>query len=274
MRLKLTRPLVFPDLETTGKDVNTAEIVEICMIKVFPDGTTDKYYTLVKPINPIPPDATAVHHITDEDVANAPLIREIADEIYHFCDGCDIAGYNSNRYDIPIMTRVLDEAGFDFPKPDQHLVDACNIFKREEGRTLKDAHKFYVGEELEDAHAATVDVEATIKVLLAQVEMYPHLPDTVEGLALYSNFDEARMIGELDKDGKFGYDEYGYPIFKFGKKFINQRCTQSLDTLNYLDWMIKADSFSANTKRFAQEIKDGKYEPNPKITAADQELPL
>lgn len=252
MNLELQKPLAFFDLETTGKDVKTAEIVEIGIVKLMPDGTRQELHTYIKPKNPIPQEAIDIHGISNEMVEFAPYIEEIADVVYDFIQDSDLAGYNSNQYDIPLFSRVFYELGYIFPKKDQLAIDVCNIFKRNEGRTLKDAYRFYKREELEDAHKATVDVNATIEVFLVQTQMYKKLPKDIAGLAIYSNYDKKPTI---DRDGKFDYNADGDVVFTFGQH-SGKKC---VDYKGYLDWMIKGD-FSPEVKEICKAIKDGEYD--------------
>lgn len=255
MKLELVKPLAAYDLETTHKEIQLAKIVQICIIKMLPNGTREIYETLVNPGIPIPQEAIDIHHITDDMVKDSPTIEQIADEIIAFLDGCDILGYNSNNYDVPLLSLTLSLLGYVWPSPDVHLVDACVIYKRKEGRTLKDANVFYTGEILEDAHDAKVDVMATINVFESQLERY-ELPTSIAGLSIYSNYDK---LPAIDRDGKFDYDAEGYPIFTFGQH-INKRCKEEH---KYLDWIINTSSFNVLIKQAAQRVKNGDFDPKP-----------
>jgi DNA polymerase-3 subunit epsilon len=223
MRLHLTRPLVFFDLETTGLNIGTDRIVELSYYKVFPDGTAEGRTYRVKPVKMnlqgqeeqmhIPDEAAAVHGIHDEDVANSPTFKEIAPELAKVLEGADLAGYNSTHFDVPLLAEEFMRTGLNIDLKKKHLIDAFTIFQRHEPRNLTAAYKFYCGKNLEDAHSANADTMATYEVLAAQTERYADLPDTVEKLA-------ESLAGEhryADFAGRIEYDKDGKEIFTFGK---------------------------------------------------------
>ena len=166
MKLNLTRPIIFFDLETTGTNVTRDRIVEFSYIKVNPDGTEESKSRRINPEMPIPPESTAVHHITDEDVKDEPTFRQLAKSLSKIFDGCDIAGYNSNKFDVPLLIEEFNRAGIPFETEGRRFVDVQNIFHKMEQRTLVAAYRFYCGKNLEDAHSAQADTRATYEVLM------------------------------------------------------------------------------------------------------------
>lgn len=242
MRLKLNRPIIFFDLETTGINLTHDRIVEISTIKVKPDGTTESRTRRLNPEMPIPAEATAVHHITDEDVANEPTFRQIAKSLATFFEGCDIAGFNSNRFDIPMLDQEFQRAGVKFGFDKARFVDVQTIFHKKEPRNLIAAYKFYCGKDLEDAHSAQADIQATYEVLLAQLERYDDLPADVDKLSAYSSQNR-----NVDFMGRLVYDEKGRELINFGK-YKGQLAEDVLarDT-GYYGWIMKGD-FTQNTK--------------------------
>ena len=185
MELHLKKPIIFFDLETTGTNITKDRIVEISMIKIMPNGTENERTIRLNPEMPIPAEATAVHGITDEDVANCRTCKMIAADLAKSFQGCDIAGFNSNRFDIPMLDQEFQRAGvkFDFSKP--RFIDVQTIFHKKEQRTLVAAYKFYCGKDLNDAHSASADTRATYEVLKAQLDMYDDLPNDMEALSEY-----------------------------------------------------------------------------------------
>ncbi|MDE6272863.1 MAG: 3'-5' exonuclease [Muribaculaceae bacterium] len=210
--LKLDRPLVFFDLETTGTNVIRDRIVEICIIKLNPDGSKERKTRRLNPEMQIPEEASRIHHITDEDVRNEPTFRQVARSLYEFLDNCDIAGFNSNKFDVPVLIEEFARAGINFNVSDRRFVDVQNIFHKMEQRTLVAAYKFYCGKDLTAAHSADADTEATMEVLMAQVEKYDELGNDIKSLSEFSsggkNVDLAARIVLNDDD---------IPVFNFGK---------------------------------------------------------
>ena len=187
MKLQLTKPLCFFDLETTGTDISKDRIVEIAVLKLHPDGTQENKEWRVNPEQPIPSQASAVHGITDEMVANEPTFKELSGEIYSFMKGCDLAGYNSDRFDIPLLVEELLRAEVDFDFKNNKTVDVQTIFHKMEQRTLTAALRFYCNEELTDAHSAHADTKATHDVLIAQLDRYEELEPNVAFLNEFSS---------------------------------------------------------------------------------------
>ncbi len=247
--LNLKRPLVFFDTETTGVNIVQDRIIELCAIKIFLDKSRETFIQRFNPGIPIPPEATTVHGITDEMVANEPSFSTKVSEIVEFFSGCDLAGYNLIRFDIPLLVEELLRNGVkQIPFEGAKFIDCMAIWRVMEPRTLSDAVKYYTGEVHEEAHAAQGDAEATISVLAGQLAKYPDLspdPDTLHDLALQGN-------SVIDYAGKFSRDDDGDIIFTFGKN-SGQKVK---DNLGMLDWMLSRD-FPAHTKYIARKILNG-----------------
>lgn len=212
MKLNLKRPIVFFDLETTGTNVTRDRIVEISYIKVYPDGTEEERQMLVNPGMPIPAESTAVHHITDEMVADKPKFADIAPLLREMFTGSDIAGFNSNKFDVPMLIEEFSRVGMRFDVFNRKFVDVQNIFHKMEPRTLIAAYKFYCGLDLTDAHSAKADTRATYEVLKKQLEKYEDLPNDVEGLNDFS-----RIKGSVDLSARVVRNDNGVEVFNFGK---------------------------------------------------------
>ena len=212
MKLQLTKPLCFFDLETTGTDISKDRIVEIAVLKLHPDGTQEKKEWRTNPEQSIPAEAAAVHGITDEMVANEPTFKERSKEIYSFIKGCDLAGYNSDRFDIPLLVEELLRAEVDFDFKNNKTVDVQTIFHKMEQRTLTAALRFYCNEELTDAHSAHADTKATHDVLMAQLDRYQELEPNI---AFLNEFSSRRKT--VDFAGFVVYNKAGDACFGFGK---------------------------------------------------------
>ena len=250
MKLKLTRPIVFFDLETTGLNIGRDHIVEISVVKIYPDGKRDSYTRRVNPGMHIPAEATAVHHITDEDVQGQPFFKDIAPKLAKYIEGCDLGGYNSNKFDIPMLAEEFLNAGV--TEVDLHranFVDVQNIFHKKEQRTLSAAYKFYCDKDLEGAHAASADIQATVEVFEAQLEKYDDLPQDVKGLAEYT-----AMTRNVDLAGRFVYDNNNVVVFSFGKYKGFPVAEILRKEPSYYDWMMNGD-FTQETKRVLTQIK-------------------
>ena len=247
MNLQILHPLAIIDLETTGIDLATDKIVEIAIVKLMPDGTTQKKRKLVNPQKPIPPASSSVHGITDEMVKNAPTFKQIANEIKQFLNNCDLGGYNSNRFDIPMLVEEFLRAGLDFSMEGRKLVDVQKIFHMMEQRTLSAAYKFYCNKMLTDAHSAEADATATLEILHAQVQRYPQLGLTIESILGCIGEDDcvdfARRMVMVD----------GVEIFNFGKHKGKAVIEILKIEPQYYDWMMKGD-FPLNTKQKLTEI--------------------
>ena len=246
--LNLTRPIAFIDLETTGVSLSSDRIVEIAIIKVLPDGTRQTKRKLINPQMPIPASSSDIHGITDEMVANAPTFKQVANEIKMYIENCDLGGYNSNRFDIPILMEEFLRSGLDVDLSTRHMVDVQHIFYTMEPRTLTAAYKFFCGKEHEGAHGAEADVNATIDVLMAQLDRYKNLGNSVDSIL--------GVIGEekiVDYARRFGFDDKGNEIFNFGKH-KGRLVTDVLKAEpQYYDWMMRGD-FPLHTKQKLTEI--------------------
>lgn len=245
--LQLKKPLAFIDLETTGVNLGTDRIVEIAIVKILTDGTRSTKRKLINPGIPIPKVASDVHGITDEMVKDAPAFKQVGQELKQMLDGCDLAGYNSNRFDIPLLMEEFLRAGVEFDMKNRKLLDVQNIFHKMEPRTLGAAYKFYCNKVLEGAHSAEVDASATFEVLEKQLEKYPELGTSVDSIL--------KVLGEdqiVDFARRFIMDN-GVEVFNFGK-FKGRPVADVLKAEpQYYDWMMKGD-FPQHTKQKLTEI--------------------
>jgi DNA polymerase-3 subunit epsilon len=245
--LQLKKPLAFIDLETTGTNLGSDRIIEIAIVKILPDGTKSIKRKVINPEMPIPKGSTDIHGFTDEMVKEAPTFRQVAHELKQMLDNCDLAGYNSNRFDIPILVEEFLRADVDFDMKGRKLVDVQKIFHQMEQRTLSAAYKFYCNKVLESAHSAEADAQATHEILIAQLAHYPALGNTVDTVL--------KTIGEeviVDFARRFIF-ENGVEVFNFGK-FKGKPVAEVLRIEpQYYDWMMKGD-FTQHTKQKLTEI--------------------
>lgn len=249
MNLKLHKPLCVFDLETTGTNVGKDRIVEICILKVNPDSSRESRTWRVNPQMYIPAEASAVHGIYDEDIKDAPIFAEISSKVMEMISGCDLAGFNSNRFDVPLLAEELLRAGVDFDLSKFRLIDAQTIFHKMEPRNLTAAYKFYCNASLDNAHSAEADVHATFEVLNAQVAHYPELPKDVAGLSEISYHHK-----NADLAGFIAFDADGAEIFTFGK-YKGLRVTDVFaKDAGYYGWIQKAD-FPLYTKKVLTSIQ-------------------
>lgn len=249
MKLNLKKPIVFFDLETTGVDVTNDHIVEISLIKVLPSGEEIEKTRRINPGVKIPPEATAVHHITDEDVADAPTFKQIARSLANEMTGCDIAGFNSNKFDIPMLDQEFQRAGIKFDFSKARMIDVQTIFHKKEQRTLVAAYRFYCGKELDGAHSANADTRATYEVLMAQLDKYDDLPNDMEELSKFS-----RQNRNVDFMGRLIYNDNDEEVVNFGK-YKGKLAEEVLQKdPSYYDWIMKGD-FPQNTKDCFTRIK-------------------
>lgn len=249
MKLNLKRPIVFLDLETTGVDPAKDRIVEISLVKVMPDGSQEVKTRRLNPEMHIPEAASAVHGIHDEDVANCPTFRGISKSLWSYISGCDFAGYNSNKFDIPVLVEEFLRAGIDVDMDKCRFIDVQNIFHRMEQRTLVAAYKFYCGKDLTQAHSAEADTLATYEVLKAQLDRYSELQNDVEFLSEFS----ARSQN-VDFAGRIIYDDKGVEVFNFGKH-KGRSVTEVFRTEpSYYAWMMNGD-FPLYTKKVITAIR-------------------
>ncbi len=242
--LQLTRPVVFLDFETTGIDIASDRIIEVALLKLRPDGTQQEYSTLVNPGIPIPPETTLIHGITDAKVECAPSFAEIANDVLRFIEGCDLAGFNSTRFDVPLLAEELHRANRSFSPEEHRYIDVFAIHRLMEPMNLAAVYKRYFGRELKEAHSAMVDTKAAAEILQAQLESYDQLPTSSQGLA-----DFCLKYGGPDLVGRFHYNEEGEAIFAFGK--YKDRTFESvfLENPGYFSWMLQGD-FPLLTKQF------------------------
>ncbi len=248
MNLQLTKPVCFFDLETTG--INTAKdrIVEIAILRVEPDGTEINKTWRVNPGMHIPEEASKVHGIYDEDVADAPTFKEIATEIYELIRDADLAGFNSNRFDVPLLAEELLRAGIDFDLKTNNLIDIQNIFHKMEPRNLSAAYRFYCDSELTDAHSAEADTKATYEIFKAQIKKYDDLPKDMEALSKFSSYFKA-----ADFQGRIIYNDKNEEIINFGK-YKGQKVADVLQKDHgYYGWIMRAD-FPLYTKKVIQNV--------------------
>lgn len=248
MKLNLKRPIVFFDLETTGVDTAKDRIVEISMVKVMPDGEEIVRTRRINPQMHIPEQATLVHGITDEDVKDAPTFAQVAKSMAQFIEGCDFGGFNSNRFDLPMLVEEFLRAGVDVDFKNRRFVDVQNIFHKMEQRTLVAAYKFYCDKDLEAAHSAEADTRATYEVLMAQLDRYPELQNDVAALADFSERGQT-----ADFAGRIGYNEKQEEVLNFGKH--KGRCVEDVfrEEPSYYAWMMNGD-FPLYTKKVITEI--------------------
>lgn len=250
MELNLKNPLVFFDLETTGTDTVKDRIVEIAYLKVFPNGKKEVKTRRINPEMPIPPAATAIHGISDEDVKDCPTFKKIAKSLADQLEGCDLAGFNSSRFDIPLLAEEFLRAGVDIDFSRRKMIDVQIIFHKKEERTLKAAYKFYCDEELIDAHSAEADTLATYEVLKAQLDKYDDLENDIEKLAGEFSF----FNNNVDLAGRIIKDENGVEIFNFGKHKGKSVAEVLKKEPSFYAWMMDAD-FPLNTKQVLTKIK-------------------
>jgi DNA polymerase-3 subunit epsilon len=249
MELNLKKPLVILDLETTGVSIATDRIVEISALKVLPGGAEDWLTMRLNPGIPISPEATRIHGISDADVANAPHFKDVAKRIASFLEGCDLAGFNSMKFDIPILCEEFLRVNFDFNPAKHRYVDVQVIFHKKEQRTLGAAYRFYCNRELENAHSAQADAAATYEILKAQLDRYPDLENDIEKLSSFSAFNN-----NADLAGRIVLNEQGKEIFNFGKHKGKAVELVFKEEPSYYSWMMNGD-FPLNTKQVITAIK-------------------
>lgn len=248
MKLNLKKPLVFFDIESTGVDVAKDRIIDLCVIKVFPDGKEETHNFRFNPSIPIPHEASAIHGIYDEDVITEPFFKDRATEVFDLLNDSDLAGFNSNKFDLPLLLEEFIRVGLAFSIDNRSLVDIHKIYMQYEKRNLENAYRFYCGKKLENAHSAEADTRATYEVLLGQLQRYSDLPNDVIELHQISN--EERFI---DSGRRFVY-ENGIPVFNFGK-YKGRAVSEVLkQDPGYYNWMMNGD-FAMHTKQKLKELK-------------------
>ena len=249
MKLNLKNPIVFFDLETTGTSINVDRIVEICYLKVHPNGNEEAKTLRINPEMHIPEGASAVHGIYDADVVDCPTFKEVARTIANDIEGCDLAGFNSNRFDIPMLAEEFLRAGVDIDLNRRKFIDVQTIFHKMEQRTLSAAYKFYCNKSLENAHTAEADTLATYEVLKAQLDRYPDLKNDVAFLSQYSCYSN-----NVDFAGRMVYNDKGEEVINFGK-YKGRLVTEILKSdPGYYSWIMNGD-FPLNTKKMLTEIR-------------------
>ncbi len=262
MELNLNRPLVFMDLETTGIKVATDRIVELCLLRINPDGSRKIKTLRINPGIPIPPETTAIHGIRDEDVKDCPGFAQVAPELAAFIEGCDIAGYNSNHFDIPLIVEEFLRAGIDLELKGRRFVDIQNIFHKMEPRNLSAAYKFYCSKELENAHSAEADTIATFEILKAQLDRYSDtefkdkkgniLKPVINDIKALSDFSFSNRSADLI--GHVIYNEKDVEVFNFGKHKGKAVSDVFRTEPSYYDWIMKSE-FPLSTKKVVTAIK-------------------
>ena len=254
MELVLERPLVFFDIESTGTNPYRDRIVEIAVIKVMPDGTREDVVRRINPTIPIPEGASAVHGIYDADVAEAPTFAVIAHNLFNYLDNCDLAGYNIVKFDVPMLQEEFKRCGLVLDMKERKLIDVFNIFCRLYPRTLSAAYEFFCGGNLEDAHSALADTDATVSVLLGQLAKHPELPREMAGLA---EFSAARDVDFVDSEGrlKFSGSEV---VVNFGKNSGRRLRDLAVEDPGFLRWMLRSD-FSDEVKNIIRDALSGKF---------------
>jgi DNA polymerase-3 subunit epsilon len=250
MKLDLKNPLVFFDLETTGTNINSDRIVEICYLKVYPNGNEETKTLRINPEMHIPEASSAVHGIYDEDVADCPKFKDVAKNIASDIEGCDLAGFNSNRFDIPVLAEEFLRAGVDIDLMKRKFVDVQVIYHKLEQRTLSAAYKFYCDKNLEDAHTAEADTRATYEVLKAQLDRYADvLENDINFLSNYSCYSR-----NVDFAGRIVYNDQDVEVFNFGKyKGVPVKEVLQKDP-GYYSWIMQGD-FTLNTKNVLTKIR-------------------
>lgn len=247
--LNLTKPLIIFDLETTGVSTTNDRIVELYMIKLTPDGEREDLHHYVNPTIPIPKGATDVHGISNDDVKDKPTFEQLAQEVYDFIKGCDFGGFNSNKFDMPMLVEELMRCNYEPNLMDVKFVDAQRVFHKMEPRNLTAAYKYYCNKDLENAHSAKADTEATMEIILSQVERYDDLEKTPEGIHAFTGQD--RMV---DLAGRFVRDNNGVVCFNFGKHRGKPFEEVMSKEHGYYDWMMKGE-FPAQTKQVMRLLR-------------------
>lgn len=253
--LVIKRPLVFFDIEATGFDPSNDKIVEICLIKVWPDGREEVFTSRVNPGVPIPPESTAIHHISDEDVKGAPYFGGIAEKIMKFLEDSDLAGFHVSRFDIPILTRQLQEAGHSFSGVGRCVVDSLKIFHKKEERNLSAAYRFYCGKDLANAHTAEADTRASLEVFLAQMRRYEDLPKDISKLHDFCNQQDPRFV---DSTGKFMW-RHNQAFFNFGKYRSKSLKDVAKEDTEYLIWIAEESSMPDDVIEICRKALTGDF---------------
>ena len=250
MKLNLKNPLVFFDLETTGINISRDKIVEASFLKVYPNGKEEIRTYRINPEMHIPEESTAIHGITDEDVKDCPTFKQLAITFVYFLEGCDMAGFNSSRFDVPMLAEEFLRAGVELDISKRKFVDVQIIFHKKEQRTLEAAYRFYCDKELDNAHSAEADAVATYEVLKSQLERYPDLVNDINVLSKeFSSFND-----NVDFAGRIVLNEKGVEVFNFGKHKGKAVAEVFKKEPSYYAWMMEGD-FPLNTKQVITKIR-------------------
>ncbi|MDD5483423.1 MAG: 3'-5' exonuclease [Kiritimatiellae bacterium] len=261
----LNRPLAFIDIESTGANPRQDRIIELAVIRLLPDGARDKHVFRCNPGILIPPEAEAIHHISNADVVSLPMFAQIAEPVFELLKNCDLAGFGVARFDVPILTEEFARAGFAFPADGCRVVDAQRIFHKKEPRDLTAALSFYCGEKHVNAHGAEADTLATIKVLEAQLQKYPDLPQTIEELADYCAL--KRDAAWADRAGKLKWSA-GEIVINFGAQYAGRKLRElAQNNAKFLKWILKSD-FPGDTKKIVADALEGKFPEGPPAPAS------
>lgn len=262
MTLNLTRPIIFFDLETTGLNIGTDRIVEICMYKVMPDGSSSLKHEIINPTIPIPPFVSKIHGIWDKDVIGKPTFADLVHQFNQFIENCDLAGFNSNKFDVPLLAEEFLRAGVDFDIKNRRFIDVQNIFHKMEPRNLGAAYRFYCNKNLTDAHTAEADTMATYEIFVNQIERYQGVEiEDHEGNKITPIVNDIKALSEFsfyhkhaDLSGQITFNDKNEEIFNFGK-YKNRSVAEIFKIEpNYYDWMMKAD-FPLYTKKVLTAIR-------------------
>ncbi|MFO7869090.1 MAG: 3'-5' exonuclease [Bacteroidales bacterium] len=249
MNLNLSKPIIFFDLETTGINIVSDKIIEISLLKVFPDQHEEKLTYKINPERPIPPQSSEIHKIYDEDVKNAPTFKEVGKKIAAFMKDCDIAGYNSNKFDIPLLAEEFYNASIEFDWSKSNCVDVHVLFLKKEPRTLSAAYKFYCNKDLENAHSADADTYATYEILKSQLDTYPDMQNDIHFLSDFTSHNK-----NVDFAGRIIYNAQKEEIFNFGKYRGQVVAKVFQKDPNYYNWMMNGE-FHSHTKQVITQIK-------------------
>ena len=264
MELIKERPLVFFDLEATGVNILNDRIVEISVVKIFPDGRREVKTRRINPEMHIPEEASAIHGIYDKDVANEPTFRAISKNFFIYLEDCDLGGYNITKFDIPMLTREFSRAGLTFTTANRRIIDAYNIFCRMEPRNLSAAYKFFCGKDMKDAHSAEADTLATVEIFEGEIKRYSQMaredyPEDIEKwpetLDEFHTFCNQRMIDSIDPDGRFKWKN-GEAVVAFGKNAGTSLRRIAIDNPHFLRWILRSD-FSVEVKNIASDALKG-----------------
>lgn len=252
--LELKRPLVLFDLETTGLDLSLDRIIQFAFLRVNPDRSLDEWQELVNPLIPIPPEATNIHHITDDQVADKPDFAHFAPNVFKFISHCDLCGFNVVQFDVPFLQTELQRADYPLDLSSVRIIDAKTIYHMKEPRDLSAAYRFYCNAEHEEAHDAMGDVKVTLDIFDAQMKTYQDLPKRVDELASYCNSKDDRFV---TADRKF-YWRYGKALINFGKYRGKSLEFIASHDPGYLEWIIEGD-FAEETKMLSREALRGRF---------------